>query len=673
LLQRWFAHLQPGRSPYRLYALSNLGSLLALLTYPFLVERFVRLQAQTSTWSVGYVVFAGLCVACAWRLSGSNTDAVDPVGSSAERPGAGLAGPWLALSACGSGLLMATTNQMSLDIAVVPFLWILPLALYLLTFILCFDSDGWYRRPLFAALLALTLINTVRLLYAGVDLGIMDQVVGYSLTLFVACMCCHGELARMRPHPRHLTYFFLMVSIGGAAGGAFVALAAPAVFPGNYEYPMLLLLCLVLMVFIQTPRLLREGREAPEGMVARVSSWIAWEVVVAAVLVGTYVALRPQTWYGDAPSSNLSAAFATWRDEMFRSLPWMGAAVLLTLELWRRHQGDGFTPWWWSRRGAARLVVSAFVALGLWSFGGALVWQVRESERRTVALGRNFYGNLVVKVRDVGNEDHRLTLTHGRIRHGHQLQEFPTWPTTYYGPETGVGLAIRHHPARPDSTRQFRVGVVGLGVGTLAAYANTTVDPDRDEEEYVLARRGGVPDYMRFYEINPLVIRWADEWFTFLDDAHRRGADVGVFEGDARIVLEGQLRDGDGQRFDVLAVDAFSSDAIPLHLLTEESVRAYLGHLAADGVLAIHVTNRYVDLLPVVARLAEAVGMSAVYIENYESDSRFVSSSDWVLVTNNRAFLDVEAVREDEEPMPEPGPLWTDDFSSIFEVVGLGG
>ena len=206
-------------------------------------------------------------------------------------------------------------------------------------------------------------------------------------------------------------------------------------------------------------------------------------------------------------------------------------------------------------------------------------------------------------------------------------------------------------------------------MGTLAAYANTRIDPDRPEESYVLTREGGLPDYTRLYEINPLVERWARESFTFLEDAASRGADVDVFEGDARIVLERQLERGEGQRFDLLAVDAFNSDAIPIHLLTRESFQTYLGHLNEDGILALHVTNRFVDLIPVVARLAEVTGLSAIYIENDGSDSRKVSSADWILLTNNLAFLDIEAVHQDEKAMPEPGPLWTDDFSSVFEVV----
>jgi hypothetical protein len=482
-------------------------------------------------------------------------------------------------------------------------------------------------------------------------------------------MCCHGELARMRPAPRHLTLFFLMISAGGAVGGMFVAVLAPAIFPAFYEYHILLAACYVLMVLVQVPSLLRARHTTAEGLMARVLSGICWTTALTAIAIGAYLVVSPSTWLGDDASSNLTATFASWRAGMLKTIPFTTGVFLLIHEGWRRRQGESLRLWWRSRRGVARLGVGALVAVGLWALSGALIWQIRETERRMVVQGRNFYGTLAIKERDLGNSDHRLSLTHGRIRHGHQIQEHPGWPTTYYGPETGVGLAIRYHPARSDSTRQFRVGVVGLGVGTLAAYANTRIDPDRSRESYVLAHEGGIPDYVRFYELNPLVVRWAEERFTFLTDAGSRGADIDVFEGDARIVLERQLERGEDQRFDLLAVDAFSSDAIPIHLLTEESFQTYMGHLREDGILALHVTNRFVDLIPVVARLAETAGLNAIYIENDESDSRMVSSTDWILLTNNQAFLDVEAVHEDEEAMPEPGPLWTDDFSSVFEVV----
>lgn len=602
----------------------------------------------------------------------ANADAT-PATSEADprdRPSAGIAFQWLLLSACGSGLLLATTNQMSLDIAVVPFLWILPLSVYLLTFILSFDHQRWYVRPLFIALLPLALINAVRLLYGGVDLGIVDQVVSYSLTLFVCCMCCHGELSRARPAARHLTFFFLIVSIGGAVGGLFVAIAAPALFPSFYEYHLLLVACYMLMAFVLAYLLIAGGLAPASGRVTRALVALCWIVGVASIALGSVVLLRPETWLEDA-SSNARATFAAWQVYM----AWYGTVtavfVLLALEMWRRMEGVALRGWWTSRKGVACVGLTSIAALGLVSLTGGLVWQIANDERRVVEQGRNFYGALAIKERDIGDRGHRLSLTHGRISHGSQLQLFPSWPTTYFGPETGIGLAITHHPKRSDETAQFRIGVVGLGVGTIAAFANARVDPKEKEDAYVTVRNTGEADYLRFYQLNPLVTRWANEKFTFLEDATARGADVAVFEGDARIVLERQLEQGNAQRFDVLAIDAFSSDAIPIHLLTLESVQIYLAHLQEDGILAFHVTNRFVDLLPIVRRLADVTGLSAIYVENYSSSSRGVSSSDWVLLTKNQAFLDLEIVREDEEEMPAPGPLWTDDFSSLLGIVEI--
>jgi hypothetical protein len=297
----------------------------------------------------------------------------------------------------------------------------------------------------------------------------------------------------------------------------------------------------------------------------------------------------------------------------------------------------------------------------------ALVSQILDVHEDEIVRGRNFYGVLAIDEYDAGTVDHSLMLSHGRIMHGFQFRERPAWPTSYYGPDSGLGLAIRRHPERGRSGRQFRIGMVGLGTGTVAAYGNARVDPDGPD--YVTPATRTPPDAVRFYEINPLMRAWADAHFSFLSDARDRGADVGVYMGDARIVMQRQLERADAQAFDVLAIDAFSGDAIPIHLLTMESVAVYWRHLKADGILAIHVTNRYVDLIPVVARLATELGKPVVYIENEDDDERGVDSSDWMLMTSNRAFLEQEDVAASANEISEQGPLWTDDFSSIFALL----
>ncbi|MBT3529800.1 MAG: fused MFS/spermidine synthase [Gammaproteobacteria bacterium] len=686
LLQRWFAHLYPGKSPYRLFALSNFGSLLALLSYPFIVEPLFPLQVQSWIWSLAYVVFAVLCAACGWQFSRSRTEekqvSVDAKGDNMvsqvdarNRQAAGAGLMWLLLSACGSGLLMATTNQMSIDIASVPFLWVVPLSIYLLTFILCFESERWYFRPLFSALLPLVMINTLRLLYIGEDLSIIDQLLGYSLTLFICCMCCHGELARLRPVPTQLTLFFLIVSVGGALGGMFVAILAPVIFTGFYEFHILLIMCYVLVVLAQLPGFFSSAPDYDydigKGVLIRVLSVICWAVVLGTIIFGAYYSFVPHTWSIYNPSSAIGAAFMIWQMNMALALPFSLGLLMVVLEIWRRGKGVTLMTWWGSNHGVARLGVSAVLTLGLVSLVGALNWQIQTTQSSMVEGARNFYGILSINERGIGDSAYRLALNNGRIRHGEQHQLYPTWPTTYFGPETGIGVAIINHPARSDTSRQFRVGVVGLGAGTLAAYANTHIDLEGSKDSYVTTRDVATDDYLRFYELNPRVVQWATEYFTFLQDASSRGADIDVFEGDARIVLEHQLRQGNDQHFDVLAIDAFSSDAIPIHLLTLESIQIYLEHLNEDGILALHVTNRYVDLVPIVARLAEAVGMEAIYIENYANTIRFVDSTEWILLTHNRAFLENEAVYVNNEPMPAPGSLWTDDFSSLFETIQL--
>ena len=681
LLQRWFAHLYPDKSPYRLYALSNFGSLLALLSYPFIVEPLFRLQVQSWIWSLAYVVFVVLCAACGWQLcrsridekqvSVNSEDGTKPQVNVGNRPETGTALMWLLLSACGSGLLMATTNQMSIDIASVPFLWIVPLSLYLLTFILCFDSERWYCRPLFSALLPLVLINTLRLLYIGEDLDIVDQLLGYSLTLFVCCMCCHGELARLRPAPTQLTLFFLIVSAGGALGGMFVAILAPIIFTGFYEFHSLLIMCYVLVVLAQLPGIFSSEYAAGKGVLIRVLSGFCWAAALCAIIFGAYYSFIPDTWFISNLGSTVGKTFVNWQIGMAQVLPLSLGLLVVALEIGRRTQGATLMAWWGSNRGVTRLGVSAVLTLGLVSLVGALNWQVQITQSRMIEGARNFYGVLAISERGASDSTYRLSLNNGRIRHGEQHQLYPTWPTTYFGAETGIGVAIINHPARADASNQFRIGVVGLGAGTLAAYANTHINPEGSKDSYVTTRDVGAEDYLRFYELNPLVVEWAREHFTFLQDASDRGSDVDVFEGDARIVLERQLRQGDGQRFDVLAIDAFSSDAVPIHLLTLESIQIYLEHLNKGGILALHVTNRYVDLIPIVARLAEAVEMEAIYIDNHSNGTRFVDSTDWILLTNNRTFLDNEAVYVNRSPMPAPGSLWTDDFSSLFGIVHL--
>ncbi|MBN2021276.1 MAG: fused MFS/spermidine synthase [Pirellulales bacterium] len=575
LMQSWFSRTEPGRSPYRLYALSNVGSLAALVSYPFLVEPALRLGVQAWSWSIAYGAFVLLCGICAVRIC--CVKEVAPAGAIQEtqqEPAARPAGVdqllWLGLSACGSVLLLATTNQMCQEVAVVPFLWVLPLALYLLTFIICFDHERWYHRGVFGPLWILAIGGACAMLAVGVDAKLWLQIAVFSATMFVGCMVCHGEMVRLKPHPRYLTQFYLVIAAGGALGGVFVTLVAPFLFKGFWEYHISLLAGY--MLFLAA---IHRGRPAkPAGEDRR------WKWIIPVGLVG--------------------------------------------------------------------LAAGGLIALGM-----------AEAHAAVVRL-RNFYGLLHVS-KHTDEVDGKclngeyLSLRHGRIKHGFQYvdPDKKDWPTSYFGPETGVGMAIRHYP-RPQGDGPdrpgLRIGVIGLGVGTLAAY-------------------GEPGDHIRFYEINPDVIRLSDEYFSYRRDSR---AEVDVVLGDARISLERALAEGKPEGFDILIVDAFSSDAIPMHLLTKECFEIYWKHLKPEGILAVHISNRNLDLGPVVRAAAAESGHETAWFRTHDDEARGVDAADWILVTSNRTFLDDPAIRKGQTPWEEDAPaplLWTDDFSNMFQVL----
>jgi SAM-dependent methyltransferase len=614
LLQAWFSVTHPGRSPYRLYALSNAGSLLALATYPFLIEPELRLKTQTLAWSGGFavfVIFGALCALRLWRAEpAAAAEAPAAEGLIAPRPGWGTWVLWLALPTCGSVMLLAVTNQMCMDVGVVPFLWVLPLSLYLLSFIVVFNSERAYWRPVFWPLLAVSAALAIWLLCDGVyfprnpelgrslggyldrglssvwstDLctylgehvdaplglviakvvgwigGIGCQAIGWSVVLFVCCMVCHGELARLKPAPRRLTAFYLMSSAGGAVGGLLVTIVAPLVFSGYRELHYGLIACLTLAAAAYLHERWARGQERP------VWKFILFTAASLAVVIGTIMGLG---------------------------------------------------------------------------------YQIRAELESTVSMTRSFYG--VLQVEQQGSDysgDLRYILRHGRILHGCQYASgvLRRKPTEYYWEKTGVGLSILNR--RPGSP--LRVGVVGLGTGTLAAYG----------------REG---DVYRFYEINPQVQRLATTQFTYLKD---NGARCEVVLGDARLSLEREPP----QQYDVLALDAFTSDAIPIHLLTLEAFEIYQRHLKPDGILAVHISNRFLDLRPVVVGLAKSLGRASAIIHSGDENKTEYSPATWVLVTRDRAFLASPAIEpsvitsaaEDEPFTPR---VWTDDYSDLLSLV----
>jgi hypothetical protein len=628
LLQGWFERSYREASPYRLYALSNLGSLLALLSYPFLVEPTLTLRKQAWVWSIAYAVFAPGCAICGvvFARRSNDEEAFAPAEDPVPRPGAAIALFWAALAAVASALLLATTNQISQDVAAIPFLWILPLAIYLLSFVFCFHSERLYSRGFFGYALIAAIAASSFALYRGVYLGVILQIVIYAASLLICCMVCHGELYRSRPHPRHLTLFYLMVALGGALGGLFVVVAAPRIFRAFGEFHLGLWSCaaLALVAAARDPSSwLRRGTLLP--------GWIALTISVGLALELPPV-LRPQMT-DLMPSAGIVAAV-------------LGVVFVLTVLRARRSPPGGV-----ARRFAALAAILG--ALGL--LGGILVFHAREYLRDTLVVKRNFYGILAVVDENPQNpKEHRLLLRHGRIVHGLQYRtaELRTKPTSYYGPESGIGLAILHHPRR-TSGRPMRIGVVGLGTGTISAYG----------------RRG---DLIRFYEINPAVIALSTgrvRHFTYASDSPAR---VEIVPGDARISLTRELARGDPQNYDVLAIDAFSSDAIPVHLLTREAFAVYLANLRPGaGILAVHISNRYLDLKPVVLALARSGHLAAAVIDSGAQDD-VIWKSTWVLVSRNAALLRIAPIAKAAASTPAVGHSvtpWTDDYSNLFETL----
>jgi hypothetical protein len=546
LLQTWYARRDSGRSPYHLFALSNLASLLALLSFPFLIEPRLSSRHQALLWSAAYGLFVGCSALSVWISRSYNpiAYAVPETAQEEARPALSTKVLWLSLSACGSMMLLSVTNHLSENVAPVPLLWVVPLALYLLSFTLVFAKRPLYSRWFVARLLAVMLGAAGYATYdSSITHAIQISVPLFCSALFVVCLFCHGELVQRKPSVRYLTSFYLILALGGALGAVCVGLLAPHILPGVFELPIVLLL----------------------------------------------------------------------------------AAGLGAVVLWR----EG-----WSAR-----IFWACVSI---SMCVVLVLNIRSTREDTVAMMRNFYGALRVQEFTTGLQLPYRSLVHGTIQHGAQYLAFPENrnPTTYYGRRSGVGLALRFCCDGPK-----RVGVIGLGAGTLAAYGKTG-------------------DSFRFYEINPQVVAVANGWFTFLKQSP---AKTEIILGDARLSLESES----SQQFDVLAVDAFSGDAIPVHLLTKEAFAVYFRHLKPDGILAVHTSNTYLNLAPVVKLLAENAEYATRLIASEEDPTMMISPADWVLVTRNQEFLnkpETSAGREDIL-VPPHLQLWTDDYNNLFEIL----
>jgi hypothetical protein len=552
LLQAWFARKFPGRNPYRLFALSNLASLLALLGYPFMLEPWVPTHTQALGWSVGYALFAALA---AWVAISSRAAVAVPAVQASETP-VDEAPPalarqvlWCTLAATGSVMLLAVSNHITQNVASVPLLWVVPLSIYLLTFILCFDGKGWYRRDLFLSVLSAALaVMAWSIADPSVTHDLTIQLTVFGIGLFVACMFCHGELVRLKPAPKYLTRFYLMVSLGGAIGSALVGIAAPLVLPADFELNGVLVLCALLL-------------------------------------------------------------------------------------------------FWQARRDP--IVYPALATVAIASTFGCAIWAITNFYDSTIVAKRNFYG--VLRVQEAGDEVNgkRRQLIHGNIMHGKQYlrDDLKREATSYYSANSGIGRVIERMHPRKDPVK---VGVIGLGTGTIAVY-------------------GAKGDTYRFYDVNPAVIEIAKRDFTYLAESD---ATIELPLGDARLTLERELEEAGPQNFDVLAIDAFSSDAIPVHLITREAVELYLKHMKPDGVIAFHVTNRYLDLVPVVEGIARELGLHALWISD-EGDLPLANSSSWVLVARDPARLSDPKLTEASTNISarRDWRVWTDDFNNLLQVL----
>jgi len=632
LIQRWFHARYPGRSPYRLYALSNLGSLLALVSFPFVFEPRLTRKSQAAFWGGGLVFYAVACAFCALanrtkaRVRGTWAGISDAASTSEEPPFRSTLlqkALWVLFPAAASVLLLAVTNKLCQDVAVIPLLWVVPLSLYLLSFIVCFDSERWYRRAPFTLAFIAVLTGLCWALHDGASWPLWKQLATCCSGLFICCMICHGEVYRLRPAAENLTGFYLGIAAGGALGGLFVALAAPRLFTNYYELHWGLASCALLFVVVCAA----EGsRLLPTKSPDRTWPWLACLLPLAA-----FVGLDWCIAHLGATNKLLPKPYLTG----LRVGMW--AFLLLILLSWVLRQRKRRFLYW-------RALACLWLLLGLAVLCGTLWRQARTFNPDRILTSRNFYGVLTLyDHRQDDPKSRHLLLQHGRITHGLQLvdPEQATWATTYYGAESGVGRAL---DLLPSGNR--RIGLVGLGVGTLASYA-----------------RPG--DYLRIYEINPEVTRLANSRFSYLRAC---GGKVEVIPGDARLCMEREP----AQQFDLLALDAFSGDAIPTHLLTREAFELYGRHLKTNGVMAVHISNHFLDLAPVVLKLALQFDYFSAVIDYDETPQGWwLYSSTWVLLTKDVTFLEAPEICAAALPVNKEVKLrlWTDDFTSLFQIL----
>ncbi|MCF7784940.1 MAG: fused MFS/spermidine synthase [Prosthecobacter sp.] len=675
LVQVWFTRTTNGASPWRLYALSNIGSLAALLSYPLFFEVHWDVVEQTTLWAVGFGAFVVLSLAGIWldrtHAIEAESKPVEVVDTAADHPGWLKRIQWVLLPALASCVLLSATNHVCQDVAVIPFLWVVPLSLYLLTFIICFEHERWYARicALWALLALPVLFLTCtesrlqgqpmwsefeKMMHTHVE-PLLNQLTGQKFHLsnidltpnfiwelgwsfsamFIACMLCHGELTRLKPAPRRLTEFYLLMSFGGALGGLFVSLGAPHLFTTFAEWPISLIVVAALACYVLLRSMLKV-KKVWEWLLALLitgaTGWLIWELNQNGIL--TYDMLKQMMKHDAMPPAAV----------IYGTLGIIG--LCLALLIFRFIQ-----------RGRMRPAMATITLLGIYFTIVLLMMKDfgfkhdEQTERvRKIERVRNFYGMLSVSEETYDSDGETFKsrqLTNGGIIHGmqHLDASLKEEPTSYYGRQTGIGKALDSLKDRPDA----RVGVVGMGAGTVACYA-----------------RSG--QTFRFYDINPEVVRIAEKYFTYLEDAKMRDAKVEIVVSDARLALEREQ----SQQFDVLLLDAFSGDSVPVHLLTKEAFTIYDRHMKPDGIIAVHITNTYLVLAPVIEKIAAANGFKTTRIAT-EAEDDDIDSTDYILVTRNEAFLKATPpdLLGNETELKEDVRLWTDRYHNLLRILNI--
>tara|TARA_R110002049_G_scaffold2750_8_gene22244 strand:+ start:190157 stop:192085 length:1929 start_codon:yes stop_codon:yes gene_type:complete len=559
LIQAWLSYQDDSDRVYRLYALSNAGSLFALLSYPFVVEPMLSVSGQSSAWSLmfcGFVLVQGVVAIGLFRVKEqSPADATGQDGPATDvAPSWSIRACWIALPALASTMLLCVTNHVCQDVAVVPFLWVLPLSLYLLSFIICFDSPQWYR-PKLTALITMLAVAAIQIKsYVPTQLSLVTEASSFMILLMGVCLLCHGEVARLKPPTRLLTQYYAMLSAGGAIGGLIVAVVCPFIFDSYIE-----------------------------------------------LSIGVNI------------------------------------VTMLAFLLYFACQGWKTTEYKWSEAYRLRYCAGILAIL-------PVIYGVTNADSDTIARERNFFGVL-----RVDNDAEGMQLIHGSTIHGMQRHgKDALQPTTYYGYESGVGLAIR---ALQEQKPSLKIGIVGLGCGVLTTYG-------RPSDEYDII------------EINPAVLDIAQTHFTFMQNCP---STIRHHLGDGRLVLERMTE----KKFDILVLDAFSSDAIPAHLLTREAIGLFQDRLADDGVLAVHVSNNHLDLIPLVHRLSLDAGLTSRVVRSLTDNAIAISSANWMLVTRDgNSIWQLESMAESEPATEDElarAPLWTDQSHNLVSVLRIWG